>query len=281
MKTLLASTTLSLVLPFVTAAHAQPAPAPKPVPIGTAVTIATPADNEAVLSRLVGLQCKAATKLVPNKDGTFDGTITCGEITLKGKRLALGNAAPPAPEVPKPPPEMTDARVESGVVTILGIGPSDLFLARAGELVGKVCNVTKPLVRDTKNGFYAGELTCGTNRYYFAQVSVASGAVVIQAGGYAPNPPPDLGPQPGEQWRIVDAGDVYPSINTTDCLAWPNADMKARGGEGAWRGLYTPRAGDIGVVLGKSRHCSQDIDVVFLQVGAYVVPIGARGIVRN
>lgn len=273
MKTILAATMLLLAT---VSARAQSAP--KPVPVGTPVTIAAPTDSDDVLLRLVGLQCKAATKLVPNKDGTFDGSITCGSITLKGKRLTLGNAAPPAPDLPKPPTAMTDPRVESGVVTILGIGPNDLFLARSGELVGKVCNVTKPLVRDAK-GFYAGELTCGANRYYFAQVSVASGAVVMFLTGNTPVP--DLGPQPGEQWRIVDAGDVYPSINTTDCLTWPTTDMKSRGGENVWRGFYTPRTGDVGVVLGKSRHCSQDIDVVFLQVGAYVVPIGARGIVRN
>jgi len=279
MKSILPLLTASLLFSIAAPAGAQSAPL-KPIPIGTPVTLARPTDLDEVLLRLVGVQCVAASKLNRNADGTFDGTLTCGSVTIKGKRLAIdhrdGGTMTPAVSGPAVP--MIDAKVASGQVTVLAIGAKDLFASRAGELVGQVCNVTKPLTRDAE-GYYAGELTCGTNRFYFAQVKVASGAVTLPATTIAPVPPVTVRPRNGERWRVVDAGDVYPSINTTDCLAWPNADMKRRGGDNYWSS-FAPQKGDVGVVLGVVRHCSQDIDVVLLEIGAFVVPIGAQGIER-
>jgi len=51
------------------------------------------------------------------------------------------------------------------------------------------------------------------------------------------------------------------------------------GGDNA-RAQYAPAVGDVGQVVGVARHCDQDIDVVFLQIGAYVVPISAQAIER-
>jgi hypothetical protein len=273
---------ISVLAVLAAPALAQPSPPSreaKVLPVGTKVALARPTDGDEVLLRLVGIRCVAATKLTRNSDGTFDGQVTCGAVTIKAKRLALEvpGLADNVPSLGERATPMTDARVERGEVTILGLGPSDLFAARARELVGKVCSVTQPLVRDAQ-GYYAGELLCGGARYYFAAVSVAAGAVAVPA---EPSPPaPSSGPQVGERWRIVDAGDVYPSINTTDCLVWPNPEAKRKGGEGFWGAAYAPHAGDTGVVLGRARHCNQDLDVIFLQIGAYVVPVGEKGLER-
>src|SRR5688572_5675145 len=80
---------LPSALPSVGAALAQPAPANKPIAAGTRVTLARPAEVDEVLLRLVGLECSAATKLHKNADGTYDGSLTCGSVTLKAKRLTL------------------------------------------------------------------------------------------------------------------------------------------------------------------------------------------------
>lgn len=276
LTTLLALT--SLAIPAVAQ---SPRPVAKTIAVGAQVTLARPTDLDEVLLRLVGVQCKVAAKLTRNADGTWDGQLDCGSVSIKGKRLAID--APgladvgPAPSRPALP--ATDPRIESGEVTIVAIGPGDLFIKREAELVGKACRVTKPLTRGA-SGYYAGELTCGNNRYYFAEVSVVRGPVDVLVGvGSLPPPGPPGRPQVGERWRIRDAGDVYPSINTTDCLAWPSPDAKLRGGESYWGG-WDPKSGDVGVVLGVARHCSQEVDVVFLEIGNVVVAIGAQGLER-
>lgn len=95
-----------------------------------------------------------------------------------------------------------------------------------------------------------------------------------------PTPTPTSTPTPTptaqRTFRIVDAGDIYPSINTTDCLAWPSAEVKRRGGEDAWGGYY-PRNGDVGTLIGTARHCDSGILVLFLDVQGYYVPIGEQG----
>ena len=58
-----------------------------------------------------------------------------------------------------------------------------------------------------------------------------------------------------------------------------NELLRRIGGEGGW-GRFAPANGDVGYVVGVSRHCDQAVDVVLLQVGAYVVPIGIRGVER-
>ena len=271
--------TALLVTTLTSAAFAQAPPPLKPMAPGTPVTLGRPTDADEVLLRLVGVQCVAATRLARNADGSFDGGVTCGAVTLKAKRLAIetseviGRGVTPGPGDPVP---LNDPKVTSGQVTILAIGDGDLFASRAGELVGKVCVVSMPLTRDAR-GYYAGEVKCGTDRYYFAEVKLAAGAALVRVGGLKSTVAG--GPQVGERWRIRDAGDIYPTINTTDCLVWPTPSMKLKGGDGAW-GQYAPAAGDVGQVVGISRHCSQEIDVVFLQIGAFVVPIGVQGIER-
>jgi|GEM_PF-4376275 len=75
------------------------------------------------------------------------------------------------------------------------------------------------------------------------------------------------------------AGDVYPGINTTECLRWPTPALKQKGGDNAWASHY-PADGDIGQVIGTSRHCDTGLDVVILSIGSYIVPIGLHGVAR-
>ncbi len=267
---------LALGLALPTDAHAQ-SPT-QPIPKGSKVTLGRPTQVDEVLLRLVGLECIAATALKRNPDGSYDGSLTCGAVTIAAKRLAIDLRDVVIKEEADPPPSpLSDPTIATGKVTILEIGEGDLFKARRAELIGKFCNVTKPLKRDAA-GYYAGELTCGNNRYYFAEVRVAAGSVRVPAllevlvGG--------AGASVGERWRITDAGDIYPSINTTDCLVWPSADAKRTGGENAWGG-WRAKNGDVGTVIGVARHCSQDVNVVFLQIGAFVVAIGEQGLAQE
>jgi hypothetical protein len=78
----------------------------------------------------------------------------------------------------------------------------------------------------------------------------------------------------GATVEIIDAGAVYPTLNTLDCITWPSEDAKKKGGEDAW-GKYTPAAGEIGTILGVSYHCDDYTEVLILDVGGKVVPIGS------
>lgn len=92
--------------------------------------------------------------------------------------------------------------------------------------------------------------------------------------GDAPAPPATAA-QPTV--RIVADGKVYPMINGGDCLTWPDAGSKAVGGTSGWGG-WSPKNGDTGVAIGKSKHCSQSVTVVFVKIGAKVVAIDEKGL---
>ncbi|MBK7397915.1 MAG: hypothetical protein IPJ34_16865 [Myxococcales bacterium] len=108
----------------------------------------------------------------------------------------------------------------------------------------------------------------GDNHY----AALNQNGVTISEGGSAP---PVAAAAPTV--RIVSAGKVYPMINTGDCLTWPDASSKALGGTNGWGG-WSPQNGDTGVAIGKSKHCSQSVTVVFVKIGAKVVPIDEKGI---
>lgn len=75
-------------------------------------------------------------------------------------------------------------------------------------------------------------------------------------------------------YRITDAGDVYSTINTSDCLQWPDERTKAAGGASAW-GPWHPETGDVGKLIGEARHCGTQRRVMILDVDGHVVPIDA------
>lgn len=78
--------------------------------------------------------------------------------------------------------------------------------------------------------------------------------------------------------RISDAGQLYSTINTIDCLAWPNDDIKTAAGLAGWSGWY-PKNGDVGVPISRSIHCFQkDVTVVVVRFGEHIAPLGSRGL---
>ena len=84
--------------------------------------------------------------------------------------------------------------------------------------------------------------------------------------------------QIGDTVEIVDTGQLYTTINNTDCLKFPSAEMKKQAGSGAW-GSYYPTAGETGTVVFIGTHCDNSATVILvLQIGNYLVPIGATGV---
>jgi hypothetical protein len=81
--------------------------------------------------------------------------------------------------------------------------------------------------------------------------------------------------------RIVDAGQVYPSINRTDCASrWPSEAIRAAAGEEYWARVgFAPKNGDVGEVIGEARHCFEPhVRLLVLRVGARYVMVGANGL---
>lgn len=95
--------------------------------------------------------------------------------------------------------------------------------------------------------------------------------------GAAPVAAP-VAPKGGPVVKIVSAGKVYPLINTGDCITWPDAISKANGGSGAWDG-WSPKNGDVGLAVAKSKHCSQSVTVVIVKIGDHYVPIDEKGVI--
>ena len=78
--------------------------------------------------------------------------------------------------------------------------------------------------------------------------------------------------------RVTDAGQLYSTINTIDCLAWPSDDVRTASGMGAWAG-WAPVLGDIGVPVGRSKHCFQpDVMVVIIRFGTRYAPLNTKGL---
>jgi hypothetical protein len=92
--------------------------------------------------------------------------------------------------------------------------------------------------------------------------------------------PPKLKMAPrvaGTTVTITNSGQMFDLINTTDCIPWPNEEVKALGGQNGWGG-WRPVNGDHGVAIARARHCFQDVNVVYVKIGAHYVPIGESGI---
>lgn len=81
----------------------------------------------------------------------------------------------------------------------------------------------------------------------------------------------------GQYARIINDGALYDTIANTDCVTFPSADAKARGGVDRWDG-WRPSNGDEGVVIGYAPHCDGHATIAFLEIGSYVVPMGTTGI---
>ncbi len=84
-------------------------------------------------------------------------------------------------------------------------------------------------------------------------------------------------PTPQKKAQIVDVGQIYEAINTTDCLTWSSPKVKEKGGKNGW-GNYYPKGGEIGIVVDEVKHCRFDNSIYLLQIGLYYVPISSVGV---
>ncbi|MEZ4366011.1 MAG: hypothetical protein R2939_06955 [Kofleriaceae bacterium] len=95
----------------------------------------------------------------------------------------------------------------------------------------------------------------------------------------APPRPAPVSSTSGFGVEIVNDGALYSTIDETDCLTWPSAEMKARGGSRSWdRVGLEPTDGMRGVLVGESLHCDGDTRVLFVEIAGQIVPIGASGV---
>jgi hypothetical protein len=83
-------------------------------------------------------------------------------------------------------------------------------------------------------------------------------------------------PLPPKMVQIVDLGQIYELINTTDCLEWPKQEMKEKGGKNAWESYY-PKKDETGLLVAEMQHCHFDNKVYLLQMDEYYVAISSFG----
>jgi len=82
----------------------------------------------------------------------------------------------------------------------------------------------------------------------------------------------------GDTVEILNAGEIFPDAR--DCFSWPSDDVKKKGGSDQW-GSYYPVEGDVGVVLHvttRAKSCGDEVEVLILDIGGYVVPIKSNSV---
>ncbi len=91
--------------------------------------------------------------------------------------------------------------------------------------------------------------------------------------------PPESVTPPAEtkSAKIIDIGQIYAAINTTECLTWPSSKAKQKGGKNGWGSFY-PKVGDIGNVVSEMKHCHLEDKVYLLNINQYYVPISSTGV---
>jgi hypothetical protein len=83
-------------------------------------------------------------------------------------------------------------------------------------------------------------------------------------------------PPPQKKAQIVDVGQVYEAINTTECLTWPTPGLRDKSGKNSWDSFY-PKKDDIGIIIEELKHCQSDDTVYILKIDQYYVPISRPG----
>lgn len=81
----------------------------------------------------------------------------------------------------------------------------------------------------------------------------------------------------GAAITVTNSGQMFDLINSTDCIPWPSNEVKDLGGKSGWGG-WEPHDGDTGVAIARSRHCFQDVNVIYVKLGVRYVAIGESGI---
>jgi hypothetical protein len=107
----------------------------------------------------------------------------------------------------------------------------------------------------------------------------------LPAASQAPGGEPGM--RVGATVKIVDAGQLYTTIDRCDCMsAWPSEAIRGQTDEEYWKRnrLAEPRNGDVGVVLFEAHHCDPGHDgkpvrllILRLGVSRYAV-IGSTGL---
>lgn len=113
-------------------------------------------------------------------------------------------------------------------------------------------------------------------RWPVRTIAVAALAAT-QLGFVPPNFARKARPRGGARVTIVNSGDMYDLINSTDCIPWPSDEVKALGGQSGWKG-WTPTNGDQGTAIARTKHCFLDRTLVFVKIGEFYVPMGADGL---
>ena len=143
--------------------------------------------------------------------------------------------------------------------------------------------------RNTKNGVFADWYNFGSLRVipygppynwydikFIAYVFRVHNGIVIFKHKFG-NAPTDAN---GRQVEIIDAGKIYPTINETDCLIWPNNDIKSKAGRDEWdRFGFEPKTGMKGQIISTAEGCSNGVLIYILLINSeFYVPIGAVGV---
>ncbi len=84
-------------------------------------------------------------------------------------------------------------------------------------------------------------------------------------------------PPPPRKAQVIDIGQIYELINTTECLTWPTPDIKKNGGKNGW-GEFYPKKGDIGMITKEMQHCHLEDNVYIVAIEQYYVPISSVGV---
>lgn len=119
----------------------------------------------------------------------------------------------------------------------------------------------------------SGAMTITHARGWLAAASVA--ALAVACGGGAKKPTLAKGEK--RKVKIIDAGQIYDALNTTDCVKWPTPEVKRKSGTSGWGG-YDPGAGEIGEVIAELPHCDGKTRVVLVAIGEHVVPVTSKGV---
>jgi hypothetical protein len=85
--------------------------------------------------------------------------------------------------------------------------------------------------------------------------------------------------------RIVDDGQLYTTIDRTDCMSrWPSEAIKRQTDQEYWeRFHFYPRNGVVGVVIADALHCDRGYDgkpvrLLVLRMGERYAVIGSTGV---
>ena len=97
----------------------------------------------------------------------------------------------------------------------------------------------------------------------------------LKAQGYSSTPTASI----GQQVEIIKEN-AYSSINETDCLTWPNNEIKSKAGKEEWDKFgFIPKNGMKGQIISITRHCdSGRITYILLINNKFYVPISAADI---